>query len=112
MIDFFNANEKADQVATGSDAHPDEIRAALLSALESVLFAIYPAGKKRKGKFTIGDALGSPGDSLEILLAGDKAGLWTDRATGGRHSRASVGHTQLPGCSRPQIRRSEFHEIA
>ena len=34
------------------------------------------------GKFHIGDIFGSPGDSLEIVLDGDKAGLWTDRATG------------------------------
>jgi putative DNA primase/helicase len=26
--------------------------------------------------------LGSPGDSLEVVLDGEKAGLWTDRATG------------------------------
>ena len=26
--------------------------------------------------------LGSPGDSLEVVLTGDKVGLWTDRATG------------------------------
>ncbi|MGD6771259.1 hypothetical protein VQ049_13100, partial [Staphylococcus arlettae] len=30
----------------------------------------------------IGDVLGSPGDSLQVVLDGDKAGLWTDRATG------------------------------
>jgi len=63
-------------------AEREEIRAALLTRLESVLSTLYPAGKKRRGKFTIGDTLGSPGDSLEIVLDGDKAGLWTDRATG------------------------------
>ncbi|BBD81094.1 DNA primase/helicase, phage-associated [Aerosticca soli] len=41
-----------------------------------------PAGRTRRGKFVIGDVLGSPGDSLEVVLDGDKAGLWTDRATG------------------------------
>ncbi|MDO3530827.1 phage/plasmid primase, P4 family [Ralstonia pseudosolanacearum] len=63
-------------------AEREEIRAALLARLESVMSTLYPAGKKRRGKFTIGDTLGSPGDSLEIVLDGDKAGLWTDRATG------------------------------
>jgi putative DNA primase/helicase len=43
---------------------------------------MFPAGKKRRGKFLIGDILGSPGDSLEVVLEGEKAGLWTDRATG------------------------------
>ena len=33
-----------------------------------------------RGKFLIGDILGSPGDSLEVVLTGEKAGLWTDRA--------------------------------
>lgn len=63
-------------------AEREEIRAALLARLESVLATMFPAGRKRRGKFTIGDILGSPGDSLEIVLEGDKAGLWTDRADG------------------------------
>ena len=65
-----------------SDSELAALRADLLCRLESVLFALYPAGKLRKGKFLIGDVLGSPGDSLEVVLDGDKAGLWTDRATG------------------------------
>ncbi|ARU21568.1 glycerol-3-phosphate dehydrogenase [Ralstonia solanacearum] len=78
MIDF---NEIP--LVTGQlDAQRDEVRAALLARLESVLEALFPAGKKRRGKFVIGDILGSPGDSLEVVLDGDKAGLWTDRATG------------------------------
>ena len=72
------------QVAAPRDGR-DEIRAQLLDRLESVLTALFPAGRKRQGKFLIGDVLGSPGDSLEVVLTGEKAGLWTDRAnnTGG-----------------------------
>ncbi|AMP68927.1 phage/plasmid primase, P4 family [Ralstonia solanacearum] len=78
MIDF---NEIP--LVTGQlDAQRDEIRAALLARLEFVLSALFPAGKKRRSKFVIGDILGSPGDSLEVVLDGEKAGLWTDRATG------------------------------
>ncbi len=78
MIDF---NEIP--LVTGQlDAQRDEIRAALLARLEFVLSVLFPAGKKRRGKFVIGDILGSPGDSLEVVLDGEKAGLWTDRATG------------------------------
>ncbi|CBJ49594.1 phage/plasmid primase, P4 family [Ralstonia solanacearum] len=78
MIDF---NEIP--LVTGQlDAQRDEIRAALLARLEFVLSALFPAGKKRRGTFVVGDILGSPGDSLEVVLDGDKAGLWTDRATG------------------------------
>ncbi len=79
MIDFNAIPEPAER---NLDAEREEIRAALLANLESVLFTLFPAGKKRRGKFTIGDILGSPGDSLEIMLTGEKAGLWTDRATG------------------------------
>jgi putative DNA primase/helicase len=64
------------------NAQRDEIRAELLGRLESVLLAMFPAGKKRRGRFLIGDVLGSPGDSLEVVLEGEKSGLWTDRATG------------------------------
>lgn len=54
----------------------------MLGQLESILFTLFPAGKVRHGKFYIGDVLGSPGDSLEIVLYGEKAGLWTDRSSG------------------------------
>ena len=67
---------------TRNDAEREELRAELLARLESVLITLFPAGKKRRGKFLIGDVLGSPGDSLEVVLDGEKAGLWTDRATG------------------------------
>ena len=79
MLDF---NDIDPPQATATAAERDAVRADLLARLESVLFAMFPAGKKRRGKFLIGDALGSPGDSLEVVLEGEKAGLWTDRATG------------------------------
>ena len=77
MIDY---NDTPEPVERNLDAEREEIRAALIANLESVIFTLFPAGKKRKGKFYTGDILGSPGDSLEIVLDGDKAGLWTDRA--------------------------------
>ncbi|WKB50800.1 phage/plasmid primase, P4 family [Eleftheria terrae] len=79
MLDF---NDYGTPVHHQLDAQRDEIRAALLARLESVLAIMFPAGKKRGGKLLIGDVLGSPGDSLEIVLEGEKAGLWTDRANG------------------------------
>jgi putative DNA primase/helicase len=78
-LDF---NDYAAPVEVDRSAERDETRAAMLARLDSVLFTLFPAGKIRRGKFHIGDTLGSPGDSLEIVLDGDKAGLWTDRATG------------------------------
>ena len=79
MIDF---NDTPIAESGGREVERESIRADLISRLDSVLTTMFPAGKKRKGKFLIGDALGSPGDSLEVVLDGEKAGLWTDRATG------------------------------
>ncbi len=79
MIDFNDTTQTAEH---SRESDRDELRVELLARLESVLATMFPAGKKRKGKFLIGDALGSPGDSLEVVLDGEKAGLWTDRATG------------------------------
>lgn len=60
----------------------EAIRRELLSRLEAVLFSLYPDGQSRRGRFTIGNVQGEAGDSLEIVLAGEKAGLWIDRASG------------------------------
>lgn len=79
MLDF-NDCGAAGEGRRGDDR--EAIRAALLARLESALRTLFPAGRKRNGKFLVGDILGSPGDSLEVVLDGDKAGLWTDRATG------------------------------
>ena len=79
MMDF---NDIPPQQSQPHESDRDEIRSTLLLRLESVLLTLFPAGKKRHGKFHIGDVLGSPGDSLEVVLTGDKAGLWTDRAIG------------------------------
>ncbi len=79
MIDF---NECLAPLEPNREARRDEIRGDLLSRLEFVLATLLPAGKTRGGRFLIGDVLGSPGDSLEVVLTGEKTGLWTDRATG------------------------------
>ena len=79
MIDFNDTTQAAEH---SRESDRDELRVELLARLASVLSTMFPAGKKRKGKFLIGDVLGSPGDSLEVVLEGEKSGLWTDRATG------------------------------
>jgi putative DNA primase/helicase len=80
MIDFNDVPKSP--VPKNRAAERDEIRAELMARLSDVLITLFPAGKQRRGKFLIGDVLGSPGDSLEVVLEGEKAGLWTDRATG------------------------------
>ena len=79
MLDYNDSESPTFQLAEGAR---DELRGALLARLESVLRHLFPAGEVRSGRFTIGDVLGKPGRSLEVVLDGDKAGLWTDRATG------------------------------
>lgn len=81
MLDFNESDSPGIQSAD-RDGQREEIRTVLLSRIESVLSTLFPAGKRKRGKFYIGDILGSPGDSLEIVLDGEKAGLWTDRANG------------------------------
>ncbi len=82
MLDFNSVPPVAN--ATGGDLNQqrDAIRADLLARLASVLMTLLPAGKKRGQKYLVGDVLGSPGDSLEVSLKGETAGLWHDHATG------------------------------
>ncbi len=82
MLDFNSVPPVA--IPTGGDLNQqrDAIRADLLARLESVLMTLLPAGKKRGQKYLVGDMLGSPGDSLEVSLKGETAGLWHDHATG------------------------------
>lgn len=84
MLDFNDSPPQGREVArpASSDGEREHIRSLLLERLDSVLAILFPAGKKRRNKFVIGDVHGNPGDSLEIVLDGEKAGLWTDRATG------------------------------
>jgi len=60
----------------------EQVRDQLLHRLQDVLHALFPKGKVKRGKFTIGDIRGASGDSLEVALEGSKAGLWNDHATG------------------------------
>ncbi|CAK0774213.1 hypothetical protein CCP4SC76_5850002 [Gammaproteobacteria bacterium] len=78
MIDF---NDAPILEESHPDSTRDEVKAELLARLESLLPMLFPAGKLRHGKFTIGNLDGTPGDSLEIVMTGSKAGLWIDRAT-------------------------------
>src|SRR5690625_6316417 len=62
----------------------DEVRASLIGQLESVLVYLCPHGSTEpKGRpFYIGNANGGPGESLNVVLRGERAGLWHDFATG------------------------------
>jgi putative DNA primase/helicase len=79
MIDF---NDLTPSPNPPREDDREALRQALLARLDSVLLTLFPAGKMRHNTFHIGDVHGSPGDSLGVVLTGEKAGLWTDRAEG------------------------------
>ena len=82
MLDFNSVPPVTNLTGGDLNQQRDALRADLLARLESVLITLLPAGKKRGQKYLVGDVLGSPGDSLEVSLKGEKAGLWHDHATG------------------------------
>jgi len=88
MLDF---NDDPADASIDSSAQRDAVRSDLLARLESVLFTLFPAGKKRRGKLLIGDVLGSPGDSLEVVLDGEKSGLYCCLSRRRRAARFSEG---------------------
>ena len=56
MLDF---NDAPAELPQDSGVTRESLRTDLVARLESVLATLFPAGKKRKGKFLIGDVLGS-----------------------------------------------------
>jgi putative DNA primase/helicase len=86
MLDFNDVpsglTRKSAEGSTDTAREKDEIRSALNKQLALLVLDIWPSGKRRQNKYLVGDVMGGPGDSLELLLSGTKAGLWTDRATG------------------------------
>lgn len=61
----------------------EEVKTSLLRQLESVLGYLYPNGfaDPKGGTFYIGNASGDAGESLNVVLTGERAGLWHDFAT-------------------------------
>ncbi|MDD9727211.1 AAA family ATPase [Roseovarius sp. SK2] len=89
LLDFNNA---APQTAEGTETPGwaknsytrEDVLNSIMPRLESVLGYLYPNGfADPKGRaFYIGNASGDAGQSLNIVLNGDRAGLWHDFATG------------------------------
>ena len=61
-----------------------EIRDALAGQAEAVCRHYLPEGRRNGAYWQVGDADGSPGNSLYIRLSGGNAGRWADAATGQR----------------------------
>ena len=58
------------------------IKERLLRNLRGALTYLLPNGVIKGNRFVVGDVQGGKGDSLTVELAGSKAGLWHDFATG------------------------------
>ncbi|WCR54473.1 MAG: hypothetical protein PG981_001495 [Wolbachia endosymbiont of Ctenocephalides orientis wCori] len=60
----------------------EQLKTQLLSNIRSCLSYLLPRGTFHGNKFYVGDIYGNKGKSLVVELAGNKAGLWHDFATG------------------------------
>lgn len=60
----------------------DSLHAALASRAEAVCSRLLPGGKKIQQRWSCGGVDGGPGKSMDVELAGEKAGVWHDRASG------------------------------
>lgn len=78
--DFNNAPEALPKSSKKIDA--EDIKAQLLSSLESTLHSLYPYGKIEGKHFVIGDVRGTEGQSLKIDLKGQYKGCWKDFDSG------------------------------
>jgi hypothetical protein len=70
--------------ATGSaDGDARKISAALAERIEELCHALLPNGVKHGCEWDVGSLNGEAGKSLRVHLSGEKAGVWSDFATGG-----------------------------
>ena len=79
-LDFNDAPEQGESTKPKHDAR--ELKQRLIDSLDAVLTYLFPAGKHRGKQFIVGDLEGNPGKSLVVELAGSRAGMWMDFATG------------------------------
>ena len=65
-----------------TDKQLAELHESLTARAEEVCRLLLPGGVKVSGKWQCGGVDGGPGKSMSVELVGEKAGVWTDRATG------------------------------
>ncbi len=59
-----------------------EIVAGLAARAPALCRDLFPAGRREGAEFRIGNLAGEPGRSMAIHLGGDRAGIWSDFASG------------------------------
>lgn len=57
-----------------------ELKTKLISSIEQTLTHLLPNGKVKAGRYHVGNINGDPGETLQVEIQGQKAGLWLDRA--------------------------------
>lgn len=87
VLDFNTAAPQSSAPApewVGKTYDREDVLSRILPQLEGVLGYLYPQGHAdMKGNaFFVGDTSGSAGESLNVVLRGERAGLWHDFATG------------------------------
>src|SRR3546814_7552662 len=60
----------------------DLIARQLADSVDRVCLYLLPEGKRKGHEWVCGDVDGSDGESLKVRISGDKAGVWSDFATG------------------------------
>lgn len=58
------------------------IKSQLAGRAESVARQLLPSGQKHGNEWCVGSINGEKGESLKVCVSGDKAGIWSDFATG------------------------------
>lgn len=61
-----------------------ELSVAMAANAKAIAQYLFPAGKKVGNEWKVGSASGEAGQSLSIRIAGHKAGVWADFATGSK----------------------------
>jgi len=85
ILDFNTApraSELRAMAAVDQEVRLERLRGALTSRATDLVREIFPRAIIARGEARIGSTDGEAGESLAIALQGDRAGLWTDHATG------------------------------
>jgi len=87
MTELSNFTEYTKQVANVYKSGPTvrDISEQLSAQAESVAAYLLPAGKRRGNKWLAGPVFGEEGESLSVVLNGDRVGRWMDHASTDHH---------------------------
>ena len=61
---------------------PADLSRLLAADMETLCRNLLPEGRKQSGEWKVGNVMGDKGQSLGVVLSGDKAGTWKDFASG------------------------------